>query len=171
MKAELVRLDWDAHFECDLPSGVDTFLRAGQRLIDQVGNDYPDFIESDYVQVYQLLRGLQLPARTRFVEWGSGFGVVTGLAALLGWEATGIEVDPEMATYARDLLQEYDVPAHIVCDDVYTSPSNADADLIFSYPWPNLVEPTKEYFRLHAGANARLFLYEGPEDLSLWGFQ
>jgi hypothetical protein len=45
-----------------------------------------------------------------FCEWGSGLGVVTCLAALLEFDANGIEVDSTLAHASRLLAADFDVP-------------------------------------------------------------
>ncbi|MEM6691170.1 MAG: class I SAM-dependent methyltransferase [Planctomycetota bacterium] len=42
---------------------------------------------------------------TRFLEWGCGIGTITGVAALLGWDAIGIEGHPGLAKEAIDRLR------------------------------------------------------------------
>jgi hypothetical protein len=57
---------------------------------------YPRYVASEPAQVYAALKHVRdegLALGERFIEWGSGFGVATSLAAQLGFEATGIELE------------------------------------------------------------------------------
>jgi SAM-dependent methyltransferase len=79
---------------------------------------YPRYIASEPAQVYAALkwvtdRGLA-PGGT-FIEWGSGFGVATGMAALLGYEATGIELRQGLVDIARELLDRLAIKADFLC--------------------------------------------------------
>lgn len=79
---------------------------------------YPRYIASEPAQVYAALkwvtdRGL-IPGE-RFVEWGSGFGVATGMAALLGYEATGIELREGLVEIARELLESQSIDGEFLC--------------------------------------------------------
>jgi len=50
-----------------------------------------------------------------FIEWGSGFGVATGMAALLGYEATGIEIQEDLIAKAEALLNDQGIEAEFIC--------------------------------------------------------
>ncbi len=73
------------------------------RLTDQPAGG---FHASDYVLAYNTLRALldepTLRGRT-FCEWGSGSGVVTLLAASLGFRAFGIEIQEALVEASREL--------------------------------------------------------------------
>ncbi|MBL8756215.1 MAG: hypothetical protein JNK15_23170, partial [Planctomycetes bacterium] len=94
-----------------LPAAAATFLGDAQARIDawfarpqhQSGIG---FIPSDHELVYSALAGLRRtePDARRLLEWGSGFGAVTGLAASLGFEAHGIEIDADLVGTSRELL-------------------------------------------------------------------
>jgi hypothetical protein len=43
----------------------------------------------------------------RFVEWGSGFGVATSMAAMLGYEATGIELEKGLVKISEKLADAH----------------------------------------------------------------
>ncbi len=47
----------------------------------------------------------------RFCEWGSGLGTATCLASLMGFNAMGIEIEPELVLRARRLASEFNLPA------------------------------------------------------------
>src|SRR5689334_11361769 len=74
------------------------FLREADRRIGPLlfRGRFPAFVPCDFAAAYRALAGLagtNLARGPVFCEWGSGFGVVTGLAALLGFDACGIEAE------------------------------------------------------------------------------
>src|SRR5947207_2912054 len=85
----------------ELPPEVRAFLREASRRIRRFQRDVrvPGFVPGDYRQIYRVLRDLAAadvaPGRL-FCEWGSGFGVVTCLAAMLEFDAVGIEAEREL---------------------------------------------------------------------------
>src|SRR6266516_4772453 len=89
-----------------VPADVRSFLREANQRIDRFRFDHriPGFIPSDYQRTYAALRGLtraELASGNLFCEWGSGLGVVTCLAAMLGYEAHGIEIEESLVDAAR----------------------------------------------------------------------
>ncbi len=68
------------------------------------------FMPSDYERVLRVLLALRAPG-LRFLEWGSATGVITIMADLLGFEAYGIEIDPELVDIARGLAERSDSDA------------------------------------------------------------
>lgn len=92
---------------------VERFLReAGQRidlLFESERNKrFPRYIPSDPQPLYRALHFLDrndLPLGRVYCEWGSGFGVGVGLAALLGYEAYGIELEPDLIEESRELTR------------------------------------------------------------------
>ena len=68
-----------------LPARALDFIAAGRSRFKSI--DCFDFVPSDYDMAWRCLNALP---RGRFCEWGSGFGIVTGLAEMLGFESYGI---------------------------------------------------------------------------------
>ena len=68
--------------------------------------DDDPFIPANYAAVYRALRDLE-PRKGFFLEWGSGVGVVTILASFLGFDAYGIEWNPELVRQARELAAKH----------------------------------------------------------------
>ncbi len=64
------------------------------------------FVPADYQRALRPLRALREPGR-RFLEWGSAMGVITIIADLLGFEAYGIELDPQLVVLARELARKH----------------------------------------------------------------
>ncbi|NLF30326.1 MAG: hypothetical protein GX591_05490 [Planctomycetes bacterium] len=170
---------------------IEAFL--GERQNRSTGG----FVPSDFDAVYRVLRWIEdghLATGTAFLEWGSGLGVVTCLAATLGWDACGIEIQGDLVEQAERLAEAFDLPATFVHgtfiptgdDDVgdtlaasaWLQMGGSDAyedlgldiedfDVIFAYPWPGEHHVVETLFDRHAAVGALLLTYHGLEGLML----
>ena len=78
---------------------------------------YPRYVASEPAQVYAALKHVRdegLALDERFIEWGSGFGVATSLAAQLGFEATGIELEEGLVEIAESLAEKHQTGAEFI---------------------------------------------------------
>jgi hypothetical protein len=78
---------------------------------------YPRYVASEPAQVYAVLKHVRdegLALGERFIEWGSGFGVATSLAAQLGFEATGIELEDGLIEIAESLAEKHRTGAEFI---------------------------------------------------------
>lgn len=78
---------------------------------------YPRYVASEPAQVYAALRYVReegIALGDHFIEWGSGFGVASSLAALLGYEATGIELEEGLVEIAESLAQAHCTGAEFI---------------------------------------------------------
>jgi hypothetical protein len=176
-----------------VPAAVRLFVREADRRVEQfatIGHT-PAFVACDYEAAYRALRGLAAASLARggqFCEWGSGFGTVTCLAALLGFDAIGIEVERDLVEEARRLAGDYDLPAEFALgsfvppgaekrvyaggeyawfttesdsayDDLGLDPS--DFDVVFAYPWPDEEAIVADLFDHYAGPGAVLVTCQG----------
>jgi len=176
-----------------LPREVREFLSEADDRIDEFQREtrVPAFVPSDYEGAYSVLKALiasPFLRGNRFCEWGSGFGVVACLAANLGFDAYGIEIDNELVEAARRLAEDYhfevefaqgsfvprggDAQVHAAgsyswftteSDYVYSDIGHKpdDFDLVFAYPWPDEEVVTAELFDHFAGTGALLATYTG----------
>lgn len=109
--------------EAALPPDVQALVDAADARFEafyaeQLNKRYPRYIASEPAQVYAALHWVTeqgLSIDRRFVEWGSGFGVATAMAALLGYEATGIELRAGLVRIARELLASQSIEASFLC--------------------------------------------------------
>ena len=182
------------------PPATARFLRAASLLTDEVLDQVraPAFVPSDYPGADRLLRGLADGGSLRgdqFCEWGSGLGVVTGLAALAGFAAVGIECEPALVEEARRLADRFDLCSEFVCgsfvppggesravadgnyswfttssDQAYTELGLdvSDFDLVFAYPWPDEQGVTAALFDRFAGPGAVLAFWGADDGFRLW---
>ncbi len=108
----------------EIPDSVARLIEESDRrwetfFSDKGNRRAPRFVPSEPALVFAALdevtkRGLP-PGRV-FCEWGSGFGTATCLAALLGYEAYGIEIHAELADISREMARQLDIPVEICCD-------------------------------------------------------
>ena len=182
-----------------VPRDVRVFLREAEKRIERfrIEAHIPGFVPSDYAHVYRVLWGVEeadlAPGRL-FCEWGSGFGVVTCLAAMLGFDAFGIEVEGELVEEARRLADDFELSVEFVHgsfippgDEVLaedldgfswltTTADGAhdelglgpdDFDLIFAYPWPDEQRVISDLFERHARVGALLLTYQSTDEMTL----
>lgn len=117
-------LDFDLDLSTPvLPDEVAKLIETSERRWEQFfasrsHRRFPRFLPSDEALVFAAMdevtrRGLA-PGRV-FCEWGSGFGTATCLAAMLGYEAYGIEIEPELVAISREMARELAIPAAFLC--------------------------------------------------------
>ena len=155
------------------------------------------FVAADYHLVYQCLNWtLQFQPRLgqRFLEWGSGFSIVSAIAADLGLNSFGIEAEPDLLAMGRKTIQTWNVSVELVegnflppgaaqlsDDPMLPSLSHDVADgyqtigldlddfaLVYSYPWPGEDDFHEFVFDRYAASGALLMLFCGPNDVRLW---
>src|SRR5262249_40914020 len=185
--------------EGPLPRYVHAFLRAAGRRIERFQRErhIPGFVPSNFARAYWALRALAATGAARgnlFCEWGSGFGVVACLAAMLDFDAYGIEIEGELVDAARLLAGDFCVPVEFVRGSFFPKGSAAcfqrgdefawlttsgghteeelglglaDFDVIFAYPWPDEERVTAALFEQQAGVGAGLLTYHGENDVRL----
>ncbi len=183
-----------------LPGNIRRFLDEADSRIEQLqsNNHIPGFVPSDFVSVYAALEVLQttdLIPGPWFCEWGSGMGVVACLAALLGFDAWGIEIDATLVGEARRLAADFDLPARFVRGSFIPAEAeiewNAEGrfewltteerdgytdlglepdefDVIFAYPWPDEEELTAQLFEQYARPGALLVTYQDSPGVRVW---
>ncbi|MCP3914017.1 MAG: hypothetical protein GY711_00495 [bacterium] len=177
------------HAPAITPATLARLMAEGDRTWEEFRsreNRYHLFIPSDHASAYDLLRLLSDRAST-FVELGSGGGVVTVMADLLGYDAYGIELEPWLVERSIELAEEFESNASFVegsfvppsyqeeiehqSRDHFTPTAGAcaydelgleldDFDLIFAYPWPGEEDWLDELVQRYARPEAFLLVYD-----------
>jgi len=188
-------------------TGVDDALLARlQALGDEGGaiwrrfdrevrrHGFHPFVPADYGLVLRTLLALRAPG-LRFLEWGSATGVITIMADLLGFEAYGIELDPELVEIARGLAARFGSRARFAAGsflpgDYAWKPRSGDArtgtigvgapgydelghalhdfDLVYAYPWDGEDPIMHDLLRDRGRPGARLILHGGMEGIRVY---
>ncbi len=185
--------------EYAIPGEISSYLREADLRIDRFRfeNDLPGFVCSDFERVFQGLRTIDeenLSSGTCFCEWGSGFGVVAGMASMLEFSAYGIEIERELVDAASELSVDFELPVDFACGSFIPEGAGSladsvnefnwlvmghgngyeeldlgpeDFDLFFAYPWPGEDDLFRDIFDKFAASGALLMTYHGLDDLKL----
>ena len=98
---------------------IATCSRSWERFFaDHDDHQAPRFVPSVPERVFAVLEEVtrrKLPPTQVFCEWGSGFGTATCLAALLGYEAYGLEIDEELVRLSRALARRLGIRVTMLC--------------------------------------------------------
>jgi len=104
-----------------LPDDIAEFLREANLRVTQFLRNRPTratgFVPSDFTTVYHALQAItdeNLSPGTSLCEWGSGFGVVASLAAMLEFAACGIEIEKDLVDASRRLAEDFGLPVEFV---------------------------------------------------------
>jgi hypothetical protein len=196
----LVEIDLDPS-AAPIPDDVAQLIADAQRQIitldDERPASIPAFVPSDFELVYRALAAIDaahLTAGCRFLEWGSGIGVVTCMADLIGFDAVGVEIEPQLVNVARSLARAHHIATQFVQgsfvprgfeprlrspDDVtWLSTSGLagyreleldpdDFDIVFAYPWPGEKQTIFDLFDDCGAVGALLLTYHGQEGIRL----
>ncbi len=170
------------------------FVADAERRIDDFFEEHwqepiVGFVASDFAKVWPVLAAIteqELAPGRRFCEWGCGFAVVAGLAARLGFDAHGIEIERDLLAEAEKLLASHslrvqlaagsfippggeqlaDIRAEMVWlvtdgPDGHALLGHApdDWDVVFAYPWPGEEHVIDALFDRFAAPGALLVTY------------
>jgi hypothetical protein len=97
---------------------IATCSRGWERFFADHDDQAPRFVPSVPERVWAVLEEVtrrQLPPTQVFCEWGSGFGTATCLAALLGYEAYGLEIDEELVRLSRAMARRLGIRVTMLC--------------------------------------------------------
>ncbi len=115
-----------------LPDDVVGFVREADLRVSQFVRDSPirvtGFVPSDFVTVYHALQAIteaNLAPGNLLCEWGSGFGVVASLGAMLGFKVCGIEIERGLVDASRRLADDFGLPVEFVCGSFIPSAAEA----------------------------------------------
>ena len=138
--------------EQDLPSSVAQFLQFAEKRLVLLAEDQPKrdvgFVPSNYLSVCRYLVGIlesNLCNGNSLCEWGSGLGVVTCLASLLGFDACGIEIDTDLVSESQHLATKHSTSAKFIHGSFIPPGGERHAKEAFEdnaqrYPWLSVEE-------------------------------
>ncbi|QDU72862.1 class I SAM-dependent methyltransferase [Mucisphaera calidilacus] len=127
----------------DLSDRVAELLEDADRRIERWVHDrrdtpIPGFVPADYPLVFQALLAIDqlgLATGQHFLEWGSGFGIITAMASVIGFEAFGIEVEHDLVDQAEHLLDDHDIHARFARGSYLPPDADQNQDLVRDYSW------------------------------------
>jgi len=185
----------------EVPKNVRQLIADAQARVEEFSDRHaatvPAFVPSDFEIVYRGLEAIEesrLAAGRRFIEWGSGIGIITCLADSLGFDAVGIEIESQLVDMAEAFAEAHGIgvqfargsflppgaePHLEMPDDVaWLATSGADGyeeldvepdefDVVFAYPWPGEEQVIFDLFADCAAVGALLLTYHGQEGLRL----
>lgn len=130
-----------------LPDDVEQFLCEADNRITKFVACNPTreigFVPSNYISVYSALRAIHdagLSSGNSLCEWGSGFGVVSSLASMLGFTACGIEIESTLIDASRALAADFALPVEFIHGSFVPTGAEAHAAEAYAdnngqYPW------------------------------------
>ena len=163
-----------------VPRFVDAFLADAEDRAEEYG-DRPGgglFVPGDGRYVFQVLQWLlrtdKLARGAAFLEWGSGQGLASIFASLLGLSAVGVELDEELVRESTALAARYDAPARFIhgsydpaTPGVKTVTARHRA-AVYVYPWPGEETYFLQLFHATASPGALLLMCLGPEEVRIF---
>lgn len=184
-----------------VPAAVANLLADAEERLRQYDAKFqasiPAFVPSDFELVYHALAWIQdshLTAGRRFLEWGSGIGIVACLAAEVGFDAIGIEIEEPLVEIAESIAADHDIDVEFACGSYVPSDAEPfvdiagevtwlrmdrpdsyadlelepeDFDLIYAYPWPGEEQVIFDLFERCASVGALLLTFHSQDGLRL----
>jgi SAM-dependent methyltransferase len=184
-----------------VPAHVAALLADAQLQLQQYDAKFqasiPAFVPSDFEQVYRALEWIEasrMAAGHRFLEWGSGIGIVACLAAELGYDSIGIEIEPPLVEIAEAIAADHDIDVEFACGSYVPNGAEPfvdiagevtwlrtdrpdayadldlepeDFDLIYAYPWPGEEQVIFDLFASCASVGALLLTFHSQDGLRL----
>lgn len=185
--------------EPGLRARIDALHEEGRAIFDRFEREvrsaeFHPFKPADYAAVTAALLPFRGECRT-FLEWGSATGVIAITADMLGFDASGIEIDASLVDMARDLAQRYGSGARFVAGSLlpdgyeWRAPSGdprlgtiergesgypqlgmslSEFDLVYGYPWAGEDGMMLDIMRRCGGDGARLLINRGSEGMKVY---
>ena len=185
----------DAHLRSRLEALCAEGWALWDRFTEELGLErFHPFVAADYEVVLETLLRCRGPG-LRFLEWGSATGVITVMADLLGFEAYGIELDPDLVATARDLARKFDSLARFAAASFFpegyrwragdgdnrigtlgTGPSGYLAlgrsldefDVVFAYGWDGEEPVMLDVMKRYGRPDALLLLHSATSGVRAW---
>ena len=165
----------------ELPSDICDFIaEANQRVtkfMDARPKPLVGFYPSCFETVYRALREIstrRLTPGNAFCEWGSGFGVTASMAAMLGFESYGIEIDPELCEVSRELARQHGASVRFISGSFIPAGSDRLIDRAYTnHDGDMMLNPHSDGTYDEMGMDVSdfdlIFAYPWPKDAKLTG--
>ena len=182
-----------------LGARIDALCEEGRELWHRFDSEvrrdrWHPFVAADYDSVRSALISLRQPGR-RFLEWGSGAGVITIMADLLGFDSYGIELDSSLVEVGRELAIRWQSRARFASGSfipmgwqwrdsngigrhgtVGHGPSGylelgrplEDFDIVYAFPWMGEEPMMLDLMRCFGRADAYLLLHTAHEGTKVY---
>lgn len=179
-----------AQLDAELRTRLGALFDEGWELWDRFDTQvrrhhFHPFVAADYQVVLEALVPMRAPG-LKFLEWGSATGVIAIMADLLGFDAYGIEIDPDLVDQARDLAQRTGSRARFIAgsfipdgyrwrdrrgDERLGTIGDGESaylqlgmpleefDVVFGYPWSGEEPMMLDLMRVHGRAGARFLIH------------
>lgn len=191
--------------EESMPSEVEVFLKRSEERIQLYWDQWNErpieqYVACDFRYVWGALQSMlrqdtATATGKSFVEWGSGFGIVTALAWYSGLSAVGIEAEQFLVEEGRKLLKNHAIQAELWHGNFLPSGAEKlaglqsdhpslfhhvpsayslhdcnldDFAIVFAYPWPGEEHFQREVFCRYASKDALLLMFRGPYQIELY---
>ena len=142
-----------------VPENVGRWIDEAQRAAKAV--DCFDYVPSSAELLHAYLR--VIPGK-RYCEWGSGGGVGVGIAEMLGFEAAGLEVSPDLTALSNRLFNQFGLHAKVKCGSYHEEVM--PADVVFVYTWSAKSASVRERFAAVMPPGSWLLIADGAECFS-----
>jgi len=165
----------------EIPPNVSDFLsEANQRVTEfmrarpkPLMGFFPSCFESVYRALLEISVG-RLAAGNTFCEWGSGFGVTASMAAMMGFDSYGIEIDPELCEVSRELAKQFGASVRFISGSFIPVGSDKLIDRAYTnHDGDMMLDPhsdgTYEEMGMEVSDFDLIFAYPWPKDAKLTG--
>lgn len=181
-----------------LRTRINTLIEEGRDIFHEFDLEvrqraFHPFVPANYDKILARLLDYREPG-LRFLEWGSGTGIITIMADMLGFEAYGIEMDPELVRVARGLAAKYDSNAKFAAGtflpmgyawkdatgdnrlgtlgggvSAYAELKHPleDFHIVYGYPWDGEAAIMQDVMRAFGGPDSRLIVH-GSTDYEIY---
>ncbi len=165
----------------EIPSDVREFIHEANARVTEFMKKrptplvgfFPSCFETVYRALTEIANGRLAPGNT-FCEWGSGFGVTASMAAMLGFDSYGIEIDPELCEVSRELAKQRGLSVRFLCGSFIPAGSDKLIDRAYTnHDGDMMLNPHSDGAYDEMGMDVSdfdlIFAYPWPKDAKLTG--
>jgi hypothetical protein len=182
----------DQRLDALIEDGWEIFQRFDENVRQR---RFHPFVPADYDVARKVLASLDPPGR-RFLEWGSATGIITIMADMMGFDASGIEIDSTLVGIAREAAARHQSNARFVAGSFLPTGYRfragegdgrtgtiedggrsgylelgmplEDFDVVFAYPWGGEEAVMLDVMQRYGRADALLLLYNSDNSARIY---